>query len=147
MPAITSALMALRLSGRLIVIQNAWSRFSCSTSADASVIGTPYVAARRSPRGGASALGTARRRSLEPPTSLRAGPPEGERAPWERPGGGHWNPLRRCAPVPPRGSERLGNGPAAVIGTPYVAARRSPRGGASALGTARRRSLEPPTSL
>src|SRR6059036_1026053 len=86
-------------------------------------------------------------RSLEPPTSLRAGPPEGERAPWERPGGGHWNPLRRCAPVPPRGSERLGNGPAAVIGTPYVAARRSPRGGASALGTARRRSLEPPTSL
>src|SRR5437867_11305462 len=64
MPAITSALMALRLSGRLIVIQNAWSRFSCSTSADASVIGTPYVAARRSPRGGASALGTARRRSL-----------------------------------------------------------------------------------
>src|SRR6185295_2481751 len=105
------------------------------------LIGAPYGAARRSPRGGASALGAARRRSLEPPTALRAGPPEGERAPWERPGGAHWSPLRRCAPVPPRGSERLGSGPAALIGAPYGAARRSPRGGASALGAARRRSL------
>ena len=30
----------------------------------------------------------------------------------------HGHPLRRCAPVPPRGSERLGSGPAALIDAP-----------------------------
>src|SRR5262244_283724 len=75
-----------------------------------------------------------------PPTALRAGPPEGERAPSERPGGAHVCPLRRCAPVPPRGSERLRSGRAALMSAPYGAARRSPQGGASASGTAERRS-------
>src|SRR4030095_10961467 len=52
-------------------------------------------------------------------------------APWERPGGAHWQPpccALRC--------ERLGSGPAALIGN-----LRAAHCGASALGAARRRSL------
>ena len=48
MPAITSALIALRLSGRLIVIQKAWPRLSCSTGAAVSLIErSPRVTGRR----------------------------------------------------------------------------------------------------
>src|SRR5256885_437814 len=32
-------------------------------------------------------------------------------------------PLRRCAPVPPRGSERLGSGPAALIRPTLISVR------------------------
>src|SRR5262249_23529010 len=60
---------------------------------------------------------------------------------------GHACPLRRCAPVPPRGSERLRSGRAALMLAPYGAARRSPQGGASAFGAAARRSCLPPTAL
>ena len=42
-------------------------------------------------------------------------------------GGAHASPLRLCAPVPPRRSERLGNGPATFIAAPSDRLRRAGR--------------------